>query len=426
MRNNYNIVQCTISGLVFILFFSFQISAQSIWVSFTGISPNSATTYDSVLVQNLTKGSSMMVYPGDNLLLGHLGINNNNHRDANVNIYPNPCKSISELKFSTFEKGSILVSIFDISGRKIISTSNELEIGKHSYSISGLHQGIYFVQICGKEINHTLKLISQSFDYNEANIEYTGSLKISENQVKLKSSNSTVFMEFSFGDQMLYLGYSYIYKKIVTDIPSFNSFITFYFWQCTDVENHNYATVDIGNQTWMAENINSTRFRNGDTIQNTTDNAAWNILTSASYCNFNNTTVNSDSYGKLYNFYVISDTRRICPLGWHIPSDTAWTEMTNYLGGEYIAGNKLKETAATHWQSSNTASTNESGFTALPGGDRGNGGSFYDKGNYGFWWSSNQDVSNKAWIRYMQSANGFVSRLSFGKNYGFSVRCLKD
>jgi uncharacterized protein (TIGR02145 family) len=257
-------------------------------------------------------------------------------------------------------------------------------------------------------------------------IEYVSSQYESTSQKNLKTTNSNVLVDFSFGDLMLYKGYSYNYKKIVTDLPTFSNTITFYFWQCADTDSNNYTTVDIGNQTWMAENLKTTHFNNSDTISNVMDNTLWNSLSTAAYCDYNNIAGNSDVYGKIYNFYSVSDSRKLCPAGWHLPSDTEWSVLMSYLGGEYLAGKKLKETGASHWQSTNTASTNETGFTALPGGDRGNGGSFYDNGNYGFWWSATEDGSNKAWIRYMQSANSIVSRISFSKNYGFSVRCLKD
>jgi len=426
MRYKYKFLQLLLMMIFLMLLISFEIKAQNYFISFAGVAPNATVTYDSVLVKNLSTGGSLMLYNGDLLQLGHLGINDSKHKDSDLKIYPNPCLDNSDLIFSTLESGNINLAIIDISGKIVLSLSRHLNKGIHRFKVSGLHQGFYLVTINGKDYNYTSKLVCQSLSENEGRIEYEGSNAFENNQNMNKTTNSTILLEFNDGDQMLYQAFSYNYRKIVTDIPTYSKIITFYFWQCTDVENNNYTTVDIGNQTWMAENLKTTRFRNGDTIANIIDNIAWNNLTSASYCDYNNISANSEVYGKIYNFYTVADTRKLCPVDWHLPNDTEWSVLIANLGGEYVAGKKLKETTITHWQSPNAGTTNESGFTALPGGDRGNGGAFYDNGNYGFWWSSTEDVSNKAWIRYMQSANSIVSRFSFGKNYGFSVRCLKD
>jgi uncharacterized protein (TIGR02145 family) len=115
-----------------------------------------------------------------------------------------------------------------------------------------------------------------------------------------------------------------------------------------------------------------------------------------------------------------------CPDGWHLPSDAEWTELTDYLGGESVAGGKLKETGTTHWASPNTGATNETGFTALPGGYRFNFGAFSNIGIYGFWWSATESNATHAWYRDMFYGYCNVSRIDYNKEVGFSVRCLRD
>jgi uncharacterized protein (TIGR02145 family) len=135
---------------------------------------------------------------------------------------------------------------------------------------------------------------------------------------------------------------------------------------------------------------------------------------------------NTISYGFLYDWVVVTDTRKLCPVGWHVPSDAEWTVLTDYLGGMVVAGGKLKETGTTHWQTPNTGATNEYGFTALPAGEIPNGGSFINIGIDGFWWSAASFSTDNAWIRSLNYNSGEVSRTNESKANLLSVRCLKD
>jgi len=195
----------------------------------------------------------------------------------------------------------------------------------------------------------------------------------------------------------------------------------------TDIDGNVYHTVTIGTQMWMVENLKTTKYRNGDPIPNITNDVAWDTITIGVYCNYNNDTINSTTYGRLYNWYAVNDSRYIAPAGWHVPTDTEWSILTTYLGGESIAGGKLKEAGTTHWQSPNTGATNEVGFNALPGGLR-NLSMFEAIGNIGTWWSSTEGSSNYAWSRYMYDFYSKVARGTNGsyKQLGHSVRCIKD
>ena len=197
----------------------------------------------------------------------------------------------------------------------------------------------------------------------------------------------------------------------------------------TDIDGNVYKTIKIGTQTWMAENLKTTKYRNGDPITNVTDNASWAALSTGAYCWYNNDkTTYKATYGALYNWYVVKDSRNIAPTGWHVPSDTEWTALTTYLGGESVAGDKLKEVGVTHWQSPNIGATNESGFTALPSGGRKDfAGTFYALGDIGFWWSSSTKVNDidGAGSPFLGNTSSIFSGYS-RKQYGFSVRCIKD
>jgi uncharacterized protein (TIGR02145 family) len=191
-----------------------------------------------------------------------------------------------------------------------------------------------------------------------------------------------------------------------------------------DRDDQQYETVQIGDQCWMAENLNIGTRINGSSNQS--DNG-----TIEKYC-YNNADAQCDTYGGLYQwdemmgYTTTPGVQGICPEGWHLPSDAEWTTLTTYLGGESVAGGKMKETGTTYWNSPNTGATNSSGFTALPGGGRNTNGSFSGVGNEGYWWSSSEIGASGAWNRSLYYGSAQVYRYSYGKSSGFSVRCLKD
>jgi uncharacterized protein (TIGR02145 family) len=187
-----------------------------------------------------------------------------------------------------------------------------------------------------------------------------------------------------------------------------------------------YKWVKIGTQIWMAENLKAIKYQNGDPIQNVINNAEWAGLTSGAYCNYANDINIAKTYGRLYNWYAVSDSRNIAPIGWHVPTDAEWFTLVIYLGGESVAGGKLKETGTSHWQDPNTGATNETGFSALPGGSRTTNGTFHDVGSNGYWWSSTVGGTGSAWYRLMYYDRSNVYRYDSGNGDGFSVRCVRD
>jgi uncharacterized protein (TIGR02145 family) len=196
--------------------------------------------------------------------------------------------------------------------------------------------------------------------------------------------------------------------------------------KATNPEPTNYEGVTIGTQIWMTKNLDVDHYRNGDSIPQVTDETEWEKLTTGAWCYYNNDANNGTTYGKLYNWYAVNDSRGLAPSGWHVPSDAEWTTLSTYLGGLDIAGGKLKEAGTTHWQSPNTAATNESGFSALPGGFRYSFGTFYSIGDYGSWWSSTKYGTSSAWSRYLNCSSSDLVRYYFYKEDGFSIRCVKD
>lgn len=184
--------------------------------------------------------------------------------------------------------------------------------------------------------------------------------------------------------------------------------------------------VTIGTQIWTGCNLNVDTYKDGTPIPEVTDPTAWAGLTTGAWCWYDNSYGNGPIYGKLYNWYAVNDPRGLAPIGYHMPSDAEWTTLTTFLGGESVAGGKMKETGLTHWFTPNTGATNSSGFTALPGGDRSFDGSGSGLGYYGFWWSSTEFDTISAVDRSMSYNNDNVNRNYVNKTKGASVRLIKD
>ena len=214
-----------------------------------------------------------------------------------------------------------------------------------------------------------------------------------------------------------------------------------------DADGNTYKTVTIGTQTWFAENLKTTTYNDGTSIPNVTDGDTWAILNTAAQCTYKNTT-NADTiarYGRLYNWYAVAKasvsngSKNICPKGWHVPSDAEWDTLKTYLtnNGYGYSGSIAKSLAdTTGWKTSsdegdignNPSTNNSSGFSAMPGGYRSYaGGDFGNFGNNCDWWCSAENNSYDAYLRSLSYDYGTLQRhYNYGKNYGFSVRCIKD
>ena len=193
-----------------------------------------------------------------------------------------------------------------------------------------------------------------------------------------------------------------------------------------DIDGNVYQTIKIGGQWWMAENLKATHYRNGDPIPNVTDNNDWWALSTGAYCEYSNSSANAAVYGRLYNWYAVSDSRNIAPAGWHVPSDAEWQTLADFLGGDDVAGGKMKEAGPAHWNAPNTGADNSSHFTALPGGNRSFDGTFYNIGIRANFWSSTEYLGTYAWSRTLTWDASDLFRYEFYKLAGYSIRCVKD
>ena len=196
----------------------------------------------------------------------------------------------------------------------------------------------------------------------------------------------------------------------------------------TDIDGNIYTTMMLGTQIWIKENLKTTHFNNGDLIE-TTSMEIYNDSTSVYQWPYNEDSLNIPIYGRLYTWYVVHNNRNVCPVGWHVPSDTEWTDLANFLGGDSVAGNQMKETGTTHWSSTDSTVTNSSGFTALPGGFRGNPNGFNGINSIGDFWTSTLWGSNtfpRAYTFNLQSGSSKLNKSVALANCGLSLRCIKD
>jgi uncharacterized protein (TIGR02145 family) len=192
-----------------------------------------------------------------------------------------------------------------------------------------------------------------------------------------------------------------------------------------DIDGNTYHIIKIGSQWWTVENLRVAHYRDGSYIPKVTDNTAWATMSTGARCFYNNDSITySAIYGAFYNWYSVADSRNLCPVGWHVPADIEWAALSTYLGGNSIAGGKIKETGTTHWTSPNTGATNESGLTILAGGYRTS--NFTGMGLYGDYWTSTSFSSSNAWYIGLIYNTSTIGTSNFMKALGIPVRCIRD
>jgi uncharacterized protein (TIGR02145 family) len=195
--------------------------------------------------------------------------------------------------------------------------------------------------------------------------------------------------------------------------------------------------VTIGTQIWSTRNLDVTTYRDGTPIPQVTDPTQWQNLTTGAWCYYNNDPANGAIYGKLYNWYAVAGihdnnpatpNKILAPIGWHVPTDTEWTTLTTFLGGDSVAGGKMKSTGTSLWESPNTGATNESGFSALPGGFRNFDGAYNNINVMSFLWSSSELVSDNSNANVVFLLNGMSDAVSnnANKKFALSIRCIKN
>ena len=194
----------------------------------------------------------------------------------------------------------------------------------------------------------------------------------------------------------------------------------------SDIDGNVYKTINIGDQVWMAENLKTSHYSNGNLIPQLKSEEKWSNFKKGAWCNYGNYNKNNEIYGKLYNWYAVDNPRNVCPTGWHVPSDNEWGKLIDYLGGEEFAGGKMKTKGSQYWNSPNINATNDCEFSGISGGSRDNDGKFGRIGIRGIWWSSSEYDADDANFLHLFYQSSFANRTTVNKQNGFSIRCIKD
>ncbi len=411
--------------LVFVMLLTAFTQAQNYQLSFTG--SGDANTVKNVVVENLTQVTSLTINGSDILhLVGTVGIDSKDVENNSISVFPNPMNEKANIEFFSKSNTNADVQIFDISGKLILKSNQAIHQGKNSFELSGLSAGFYTINIITLDEQFSKKIISKGGKgLNPVFRDFTPSDYIRNT---LNTNKSAVQMQYNEGDLLMLRGLTVNYSTVLTLIPSSNMEINFEFSACIDGDGNNYPIVKIGNQTWMAENLKTTRFSDSTEIPSVNSNN-WIYLTTPGFCWFNNDEMEyKNEYGALYNWYAVSmannGNKNICPEGWHVPSDAEWTELSTILGAN--SASKLRESGNAHWSYSGISGTNETGFSALPAGYRGSIGSFLDMEYIGSWWSNSASYAEKAWRRAISYDENVIQKDDVDKINGLSVRCIKD
>lgn len=408
--------------LIFPIFF---LQAQDYRISFKGI--GETEILDSVLIENITQGESITLSGDDVLFLEttKTALNDLPFADNAIRIYPNPSSGECNVEFFAPASGNVTIELFDITGRKLAFYQNNLSSGSQLFKISDISSGIYSLLIHSSAYNYTGKILGVHITQADAKINYIGNGTYDIEPFKIKSAIITKIMYYYKSDLLRLTGFSGKNRTIIMHVPTKNQTITFPFYSCSDANGNNYPIVKIGNQVWMAENLKTDKYRNGDLIEYVKDDTKWSSMYSGAFCYYYNESNKNDIQGNLYNWPAVKDVRSIAPKGWHVPDNDDWKTLINQLGGANIAGSKLKERGSKYWNIPNIDATNESGFSAYPGGLRDMNGKFDKKGYKGFWWSSTPNKDSIVGICYsVNNESGNLDTSHYNKDSGISVRCV--
>ena len=344
--------------------------------------------------------------------------------------YPNPFYSSTIIAYELIPPSVINIDLHNMLGCKIKTLFDGIQTNHTGWtewdatdnSGQRVPPGIYIYTLQVNGIKKTKKMIllndlpsnsnSPVPNRKEINeIHQNGSTKSTSNQYILRVSGDSIET----------------YEQRDLEINGNSTFNVSVYRIIKDIDENVYRIIKIGNQWWMAENLKVTHYRNGDAIPEVEGQSSWNSLTTGAYCNYNNDTDTAKTYGRLYNWYSVTDTLGLAPEGWHVANDKEWLTLELILGDTEVAGGKLKEIDTIHWHSPNTSATNSTKFSALPGGYRDSyDGLYTDLGYSADFWCSTELKNDSAWVRILKHDSGEFYRLYVNKAKGMSVRCIKD
>jgi uncharacterized protein (TIGR02145 family) len=380
---------------------------------------------DSIQATNLKTNQIEKLLGGESLLLVKTltGINHLKDNTETGYIYPNPSNEDATFCFSTNKSQEVEIRLYNISGQLMSWNKQNLAQGTHRFQLKFPAAGIYYLSVLKDDGQASFNAVYTGKMQNSS-VSYLGSQTLNPQNTGadlIKSAATGKTLNYKDGDIILYSFFSGKNTTILTDMPATSKTIDVEFVSCIDNDNKSYKVVKIGDQWWMAENLAYLSMVYPPSNGSYTDPRCYvNGYSGMDVAAAKNKT-NYATYGVLYNWPAALTA---IPPGWHLPNDAEWTALTTFIGGASMAGGKLKETGTTRWNSPNTGATNEYGFAALPAGNcEGAFGYFADRG---IWWSSTEAGATQAWMRMVSNNNGSLDKISYGRNTGFSVRCVKN
>ncbi|MBE0640159.1 MAG: T9SS type A sorting domain-containing protein [Bacteroidales bacterium] len=407
------------------VFIASSASSQDYLIHFTG--SGLSNSVETVLIVNLTRGDSLLINGADILhLTSTLGIQPFSGVSRDLTIYPNPISHSGKIEFYNSPSGQVIIEVTDLEGKSMISKEMCLSQGRHIFEVSELKAGSYVVRVTTDDNIYAARLVSSAKESSIPKLIHENTTEDGTPEGKLKSIEETIQMLYYEGERLLLKGSSGNYARVITLTPTQTETIDFEFIECMDADGKHYAVVTIGEQTWMAENLAYLPLVSPSSQGSSYDPFYYVWGYQGTNIDEAKATKNYQNYGVLYNWPA---SLIVCPDGWHLPTHTEWSVLTWYLGGENIAGGKLKSIRKDpdphpRWEDPNYGATNENGFSALPGGHMNN--AYNQLGEKGSWWTSTTGGSAPPWIRGMFYDSEFVFSNNAANLLGLSVRCLRD
>jgi uncharacterized protein (TIGR02145 family) len=429
------------------LFLVLNLHAQDIEITFTG--SGAATTVEDVKVVYLSKGDSIDISGTDvlKLVVSSTGIHSSMSDDNGLKVYPNPMKEESRIQFQTGARGPVSVELFDITGKLVVSSRQELESGAQTFSLSGVPSGLYTLRASAPGQTFTSRIIAARKNTGIPSLRHESSEYVSRNPGSLKTGQAERVLNYTSGDWILLKGKSGNYQRVVMIAPTQSQVVNFSFVACTDGDGNHYPVITIGTQTWMAENLNTAKFNDGTDIMNIVPDALWTVAQIPGWAWVNNDEQNYGMHGRLYNWFVIGGEKNPCPTGWHAPSLEEYNVFKLYTHDNYgwpgrvmdasigWAGKALAHiTLWDEWLTRTPAigngllANNATGFSIIPTGGRRADGTFSNPKQWAYFWLATESEADAT------KAHDFLLRWDFGRNEnytevkqrGMAVRCLKD
>ena len=449
--------KCSILILTFGLIVNAFSQKPTIELTFTAKNYLQHVPLDIILIENLTQGGDTTLYAPDTVFVIDYVSNIDNNQNVGDNIfyvsqnYPNPFNEQTDVSVCLPKKEYIIITVRDILGREQVRYEKTLKQGKHTFSFYPGCEKYYLFTVTGEQASKTIKMVNTM-----GNKVSGGKCRIVQREYKIdnngfKSQQAINGFVFNPGDELKYTAYTYIGELSIIDSPTGNQTYEFQYTgipcpatpTLTDIDENTYNTVQIGEQCWMKENLETTTYRNGTPIPNITDSIQWGTLTNGAYVWYDNDISWKDLYGALYNWYTVIDSNSLCPTGWHVPSQEEWMALTDFIGGWIPPyGDMLKSCRQVNsplggdcltsehprWEAyGDYYGTDDFGFSGLPGGNRYfEDGLFTCLGEVGFHWTTTEFSSTGAHVTVLLHNYDLVAHSFRHKNEGFSVRCLKD